>query len=692
MKEKLVVLFLLVLLAFLGLGIVLVRINVKDGNKYERKAMAQQSYDSKAIPYKRGDIVDANGIVLATSSRVYNLFISPRDILANEKKCYQVTLNALDACFDLNIDDIAAYINGHQKSQYYVIARHLTYDQVEVYNNYLEELKSKELPEGQERILPTGINFQDDYVRTYPNGTLACDVIGFVNRDKEGKYGLEEYYDEELSGEEGREFGYLNEDNLFARTVKPATDGNSLQSTIDANLQGICEKYIKEFADSHQNEYREGLGADNVGVIMMEVNTGNVLAMASYPNYDLNNPYDLEQWYSESEWASFQEDSEAMRDARDSVWKNFCISDTYEPGSTMKPFTVAAALDCGAITGNETYNCTGSRTIGDHKISCHNTYGDGLLTVKQCVEQSCNVGLMYIAEAMGKTNYCKYFHNFNFGLKTNVDLSGEARTDSLVHTIDSMGPTELATNSFGQGSNVTMIQMITAFCSLINGGNYYEPHMVSKIMSSDGSTVETISPRILKQTVSPTVSAKIREYCNGVVVNGTGKTARPAGYAIGGKTGTAEKGKRGSSDRVLSFMGYAPADNPQVAIYVVVDRPNVAVQGDAKFATGIVRNILTEALPYMKIYMTEELSEKEVQELNERQLAITTTYKERAAELAAEEETETVPESTSETEPVWRSFEKDSATGYLVDPTNGHYIDPETGFDLSLSLPEGTEF
>ena len=223
---------------------------------------------------------------------------------------------------------------------------------------------------------------------------------------------------------------------------------------------------------------------------------------------------------------------------------------------------------------------------------------------------------MYIAEAAGKNNFCDYQHSFNFGLKTNIDLAGEARTVGLIYTADNMGPTELATCSFGQGFNVTMIQMITGFCSLLNGGNYYEPHMVSRIVSQDGSTVQTIEPRVLKQTISPSVSDTIIDYCNGVVTEGTGTTARPAGYAIGGKTGTAETQPRDNNEYVVSFMGYAPADDPQIAIYVVVDRPNVKDQDDAKFATRLVRSILTEALPYLGIFMTEEVTEEEQEELD----------------------------------------------------------------------------
>lgn len=250
-------------------------------------------------------------------------------------------------------------------------------------------------------------------------------------------------------------------------------------------------------------------------------------------------------------------------------------------------------------------------------------YGDGILTISQAIERSCNVALMKMGQAIGKTTLLKYMEDFNFGLKTNIDLAGEARTASLVFTEDTMGPVELATTTFGQGFNVTMIQMITGFCALINGGYYYEPHVVSQITSSDGSVVRNIEPRLLKQVISEETSEKIRDYCLQVVIGekGTGHTARPAGYLIGGKTGTAETQPRGNNEYVVSFMGYAPADDPEIAIYVVVDRPNAQNQDDAKYATRIVRSILTEVLPYLDIFMTEPLSEAEQQELEEAQIA-----------------------------------------------------------------------
>ena len=634
---------LIVLLLFVLLSVRLIYINTEEGEEYERQILSQQRYDSVTIPYKRGDILDTKGSVLATSEKVYNVILDTK-LLRDKEEKIEPTLDALEEYFGLDKDEIEDYMEDNPNSQYYVLKKQLTYEEISPYVELRDAEKSP--------ISKNGIWFEDEYKRIYPNDTLACDVIGFTGKDNTGMYGLEEYYSDVLNGVNGREYGYLNTDSDLERTIISAIDGHSIQTTIDLNIQNIVEKYILEFNEEHKNQARDGLGSRSTACIVMEVNTGEILAMASYPTYNLNSPYDLSAYYTDAQIQQMK-DENTYNETLNSIWKNYCINETYEPGSVSKLFTVAAGLETGALTGNESYTCNGHLMIGGYKIHCHNTYGDGEINVKQAVAESCNVALMHMAADLGKDDFLVYQDIFNFGLKTNIDLAGESRTASLVHNANTLGETELATCSFGQGFNVTMIQEITAFCSLINGGNYYEPHMVERIISSDGSTVENIAPRVLKQTVSEETSQKVIEYCNAVVTEGTGKTARPAGYAIGGKTGTAQTYPRGNKEYVVSFMGYAPADDPQVAIYVVVDRANAAKQDDAKYATGIVRNVLTEVLPYLNIYMTEELSEKEQQELEERQRA--------------------------ERNKIWYTFPIDPETGYAVDPNTGELVDPETG-------------
>ena len=634
---------LIVLLLFVVLSVRLIYINTEEGEEYERQILSQQRYDSVTIPYKRGDILDTKGSVLTTSEKVYNVILDTK-LLRDKEEKIEPTLDALEEYFGLDKDAIEDYMEDNPNSQYYVLKKQLTYEEISPYVELRDAEKSP--------ISKNGIWFEDEYKRIYPNDTLACDVIGFTGKDNTGMYGLEEYYSDVLNGTNGREYGYLNTDSDLERTIIPAVDGYSIQTTIDLNVQNIVEKYILEFNEEHKNQVRDGLGSRSTACIVMEVNTGEILAMASYPTYNLNSPYDLSAYYTDAQIQQMK-DENTYNETLNSIWKNYCINETYEPGSVSKLFTVAAGLETGALSGNESFTCNGHLIIGGYTIRCHNTYGDGEINVKQAVAESCNVALMHMAAALGKDDFLVYQEIFNFGLKTNIDLAGESRTASLVHTTDSMGETELATCSFGQGFNVTMIQEITAFCSLINGGNYYEPHMVERIIGSDGSTVENIAPRVLKQTVSEETSQKVIEYCNAVVTEGTGKTARPAGYAIGGKTGTAQTIPRGNGEYVVSFMGYAPADDPQIAIYVVVDRANAAKQDDAKYATRIVRNVLTEVLPYLNIYMTEELSEKEQKELEERQRA--------------------------ERNKIWYTFPIDPETGYAVDPNTGEFVDPETG-------------
>ena len=718
MQKKLLVLFVLVLLAFAGLSAQLYLITRDNGEEYKKQVLSQQEYDSVTIPFKRGDIVDSNGTVLAISNKVYNVILDTKVLMRDEKNL-EPTLNALRRCFNIDTNEVRNYIATHPESAYYVMARRVEYEKM----NAFQELAND--PENGKNI--RGVWFESEYKREYPNGSLACDVIGFTTSDNQGMYGVEEFYNDTLSGTNGREYGYLNDDSTLERTTIAAVDGSNIQLSIDANIQSIVEKYLKEFNEEYKDNYRIGNGAEHMACIIMEVHTGRILAMGEYPGFDLNDtrntdnligmPLMNDKGSRTGEYVT-QEILDDMNDAAmyqqlNALWKNYCITDAYEPGSVAKPFTVAAAVESGAITGYESFNCEGKLHVADTDISCHQTYGDGYLTVQEGIERSCNVVLMNVAAKLGKNQMVEYQHLFNFGLKTNIDLAGESRTDKMVYNKNSMGPVELATNSFGQGFNATMIQTITAFCSLINGGYYYEPHIVDKITTAEGATLENIQPRVLKQTISQSTSDLIKEFCNTVVTgeNGTGHTARPAGYMIGGKTGTAETIPRDKIQYVVSFMGYAPADDPQIAIYVVVDRPNVFAQADAKYATRIVRKVLTEVLPYMGIFRTEELSDKEREELEALHIQLTTPQEDPEEQLLDEdgnpietedeegqEEGDGEEGEDSEAQArrnVWKNFPVDPETGYLKDPDTGYLYDPELGTqvygDSMLGEEQGTE-
>ncbi len=708
MQKKLVVLYVAVLLAFVLLCVRLVWITREKGTQYEKQVLSQQKYDSTVIPYRRGDIVDSKGTILATSEKVYNLVIDAKvmNYAYRDKLPYlEPTLEALGNYFDLDMAKIREYVTANKNSSYYVPLKRLIYEQIRGF---------KEAQAAKDSNI-NGVWFEEEYKRVYPYGSLASDLIGFTNAGNVGNYGLEEQYNNTLNGINGREYGYLNEDLNLERTVKAAVDGNSLHTTIDANVQMAVEKHLRLFNEENKDAYTPGNGAENVGCVMMWVDTGEILAMASYPSFDLNDVRStdkligsrlIEQFTNPNGYFENRKTdtiiTESVLEGLDSsqiylnlnnLWKNFCITNTYEPGSTAKPFTVAMGLELGTITPDQTFVCDRFLEVGGHKIKCQN-HPAGTLTLQEAVAKSCNVSMMRIAQTIGNDEFCRYQNTFNFGLKTNIDLAGEARTASLIYTADDMGPTDLATNSFGQNFNVTMIQLITGFCSLINGGYYYEPHVVDKITNASGATVANIEPRMLKQTVSESTSAMIRDYCRAAVDIGSGKTARPAGYRIGGKTGTAETIDpnthiRSETEFVTSFIGYAPADDPKVAIYVVVDRPNAEKQASAKYATKLVRDILTEVLPYLNIFMTEEPTEAEKQELAALQLAITTQYTQTPEGDALNDlQGNTQPAADPENQP-WMNFPIDPETGYRKDPETGDLYDPGTGITVGgESVPD----
>lgn len=722
MQKKLLVLYGLTVVMFAVLAGRLIWIIRENGSAYQKQVYAQQSYSSTVIPYRRGNIVDAKGTRLATSEKVYNLVIdaSVMNAKVQGKQVYlEPTLAALGQYFDLDMARIRQYVTANPTSAYYVPLRGLTYEEISGFKAAAEaEIINEEGEKEENRI--NGVWFEEEYKRVYPYNTLASDVLGYLNADGEGRYGLEEYYNDILDGINGREYGYLNDDLALERTVKSAIDGYNIHTTIDANLQMMVEKHLKQFSDEHKNAYVQGNGAENLGCIIMKVNSGEILAMGSYPTYDSNDPSDPEYLLGTrmveqvTNAAGYQEikktDTYIDQSVLDSMnqdqlyvnltnnlWKNFCVAGTYEPGSTAKPFTVAAALEMGYISPEDTFECPGFLEVGGYEIKCHSG-ACGLLDVEGIIARSCNVGLMKVAQLMGVEDFCYYQNIFNFGLRTNVDLAGEARTASLIYKASDMGPTDLATNSFGQNFNVTMIEMITGFCALVNGGYYYEPHMVNKITNANGATVENIEPRVLKQIVSESTSELIRQFCVTVVDSGTGKAARPPGYAIGGKTGTAETidpvtHMRSETEYVVSFIGFAPAEDPEIAIYVVIDRPNIKDQANATLAARLGRSILMEVLPYMNIFMTEELSADEMKELEDLQLSNTIQY----SRPSGDDEPDSSPDGpgSSGNEPgesdpggggaasqPWMNYPVDPDTGYRVDPDTGRRYDAETGIPI----------
>ena len=592
MQKKLVMLFIAILLAFVILVGRITYINASSGEDYTKTVLDQQQYMSRSIPFKRGDIVDTNGTKLATSQRVYNVILDAKVLLSDETKKAEniaATKKALKSYFQIKASAVDAIIADSPDSRYNILKKGISYDDAKAFE--AAEKKNSKIK---------GVWLEEDYVRKYPYNTLACDVLGFSVSGNVGASGLEASYNSTLNGTDGRRYGYQNEDSAIENTVKEPINGNTIVTTIDANLQSIVEKHLEEFNQAHTDEAQEGMGFKNGAVIMMNPNTGEVLAMASSPTYDLNNPRDLSKYYTEEEITGMSSDDKI--DALNELWRNFCVSDTFEPGSTIKPFTVATGLEIGALKGDEIYYCGGSLQIDEWEIKCisYDNGGHGQQNLTQVMENSCNVALMQIGLAIGPEEFCKYQSIFGFGQYTGIDLPGEAV--GILQSPDGMIKTDLATNSFGQNFNVTMLQLATGFCSLINGGDYYEPHLVKAIQDENGNVIQTIDPVLEKKTISKETSDKLKSYMYSVVQNGSGRYAQVEGYDIGGKTGTAEKLPRGENKNVVSFIGYAPQENPEIMIYVVIDEPNAPDQSaTSSLISQLASDIMAEAFPYLNI-------------------------------------------------------------------------------------------
>lgn len=618
---KLVWLFGIVVLAFVGLGIRITVINASQGKQYSKQVLSQsqQKYDSRVIPFKRGDITDRNGVVLATSEKVYKVILDCK--VVNTKEEYvEPTIKALVDVLGLDEKTIREKLEDEttKSSQYQILQSNVSINQKKAFEDYTDvssdeakETLTKE--EIAERSNVKGVWFEEDYRRVYPLNSTASHLVGFTYTGNTADWGIEGYYSSTLNGVNGRQFGYYNSDDDVEQTIIDPVNGNSVQSTIDLNIQQVVEKYIDKFMTGMANGPRGEQGAANVGVVVANPKNGEILAMATDNPYDLNNPRDLTPYYSDEEIQKMKDkDGGTMLEALYGIWQNYCISDAFEPGSTVKPLTIGAALDADVVQPTDTFVCDGYQKFGDTMIRC-SIYprAHGTETLSDLIKHSCNDGLMQIGALLGPEEFLKYQKIFNFGSTTGIDLPGEAT--GILHSEENLssGSTELASASFGQGYTCTMIQEIAAICSAINGGYYYQPHVVSKIMNEDGDVIKDIQPVVTKQTVSSDVSALIRQYMGAVMESdGTGATAKVDGYSMGGKTGTAQKYPREDKKYLVSFIGFAPLDDPQVVVYVVVDEPNAESQADSLYAQYLYKGIMTEILPYLNIFQDEEVTDK----------------------------------------------------------------------------------
>ena len=557
------------------------------GEELSEKAETQQLKDTE-ITAMRGTIYDSNGNVLAQSASVWNVFIDP--------------LNIKDKQRDLIVDEFANLFgyDADEKKEFYDRTTHQNhYELIEkkVENNIKEKL-SKFVSKNE---LGGCIGTEQTTKRYYPYGTLASSVIGFTGADDQGLSGIEAYYDEQLTGTNGRIITAKDaKSNNIANdyeTSIAATDGDSIVLTINQTIQYYLEKGLRETMNEYQAKGAYG--------VVMNCNTGAVLAMSSLPDYDCNEPYKLT--YSKDKKAIKKlSDKTAKQEAESAAvqnqWRNFTVSDTYVPGSVFKTFVASAALEENVVNLNTTYNCTGSIQVDKYKMKCHYHPGHGTQTLTQGLENSCNPFFITIGQKLGVHNYFKYFDAFGFTQKTNIDLPGEASPQ--YYKEDQYGIVELSSASFGQTNSLTPIQVCTGLCAIANGGKLLQPYLVSSIADANGKTVKKTQTKEIRQVISADTSEKVRKMMKSVVDNGTGKNGYVAGYSVGGKTGTSTKlgeSKNGEGDKyIVSFGAIAPSDDPEIAMLIIVDEPNQDLGGGALCAP-IAAQVTQEAMNVLGI-------------------------------------------------------------------------------------------
>lgn len=634
MRGKLILVFIGIICLFFILAVRLTYWTVNKGSEFETKVLGQQKHDSSVIPFERGKIYDRNGNILATNEKIYTLVLEPKNILLRKKKYEATTINALHEYFGFSKKNLKKVIEGNKDSYYVVYKKNMTYDEVAKFQKFLDmaDDSTKGVSDAKKEKIESarqvkGISFEEDYKRIYPYNSLACRILGFTSSGNVGNWGIEQSYNEQLNGVNGRAYYYFNEELDQEQTVKEAKNGNSVVSTIDMQIQKIIEEKL--------NDFDSKIGSKVTNILVMDPQNGEILGMASSNPYDLNEPMDekkLLSLYSQSEIdemkaytqekeaeeaseeGSGEESSEETTEQEDKdtekkktiydafyeLWRNAIISDTNEPGSTYKPFTVATGLESGALAGNESYFCTGSLMVGKRNIGCSHVHGN--ITLKDAVAKSCNVAMMNIAFNEGSETFYNYQNLFGFGRSTGIDLPGEAETKNLVYNASNYSNSvTLATNAFGQNFNCTMMQMAAGFCSLINGGNYYRPHIVKQIQNDGGDVVKDVGKEVLRKTVSEETSASIRSYMQETVENGTGTKAQIEGYTIGGKTGTAEKIPRNKKDYYVSFIGFTPVEKPELLVYVTIDEPNVSFQANVGLAVELEKSCMEEIVNVLGI-------------------------------------------------------------------------------------------
>lgn len=638
LTNRAIAILVMLIMVFSVVAVNLARIMLINGEQYKSKAENNQLQDSE-IAALRGDIYDTNGVVLAQSASVWKVYLNPSRIPDDEGVKNFLCTRLTTVMPDLDYESLRAKCD--YSGSYYTLKSQVEKAEKDdisqiLYNSEDEEngiseataklnstkYKAQAKNKDGETVLvdktfyvSSAVGIDPDTKRYYPCGTLAAAVLGFTGSDDAGRSGLESQYDSVLTGIPGRIISAKNgRSDLMGdefETIYDSEKGHSLKLTLDTTIQRYLEEEL-------QDVYVESGGVGAYGVVM-KVDTGAILAMANLPGFDPNNPYAL----SDAQKASLTEitDPTELSNAKSALyyanWRNFTVSDTYEPGSVFKTVTASAGLESGKITMDFDCTCGGSVEVYDRVIKCHNHAGHGYQTLREGLMNSCNPFFIKVGKAMGAENYCKFFEAFGFTEKTGVDLPAEPQpvADKTYHSLSEMGPVELASSSFGQSFQVTPLQMITALCSIANGGNLVTPYVVDEVMDTNGNVISKTQPKIRRQVISNETSSLVTSMMESVVTEGTGKNAYVAGYRVAGKTGTSQKLSKGSGYYVASFGCFAPADDPKIAILILVDEPKGQING-GQICTPVAAKVMEKALEYMNVdrrYTQEELSKLDIQ-------------------------------------------------------------------------------
>lgn len=601
LRQRTAILILLILV--LGFGAAVLRLTyltTVQSSELQESAVDLQLADT-TVSAKRGTIYDANGNVLAESASVWQVVMSPVNFKNDKQR--QAAAKGLSEIFDLEYNDVLD--DTKQQSHYVVVKRRIESDEREKVLELIDTLKKDYSCSGVIQLL-------DDYKRYYPKNSLASSVIGFTGSDDQGLEGIEYEYDSYLSGTPGRIITAQNARGTdmpfrYEQNVE-SEDGNNVYLTIDETIQSICEKYTQKGVEDN-NVLNKGV------CIAMDVNTGAILAMVTTDGYDLNNPYELSAKDKKKiKSTPKKKQAEAESAALSNMWRNKAVADTYMPGSVFKMCVASAALEENLVNEKTSFTCTGSISVEGETIHCSNISGHGTQNFVEVISNSCNPAFIQIGQMLGAGKFRQYYQGFGFSDKTGIDLPGEAE-DSFWKE-GKMGGVDLAVASFGQNFTITPIQMITACAAVSNGGYVVQPHVVSKITDSKGNVIKTVDKKVKRQVISDDTSKKMNEYLEYNTERQGAAAGYISGYKVAGKTGTTEK--RGvtkfessfSEDYISSFCGYAPADDPQIAMLVFFDTPDGDAYYGSQVSSPVFINIMSEVLPYLDVktsYTDEEL-------------------------------------------------------------------------------------